>query len=330
MKNDIKDFCWAGIVGFILFMLGKSMSKNELASIAKWMCIFIAATYICYYILKHKKILNPIAKLNCIFFPLLVPIMWLHAVFFHVPNNWAVMKKYGFFGFWFRPNRDFDFDLVHLKLLIPIILATIFITIAITKNYAKTFSNTRAGFAMVYWFFAAIILRHIVHVINDGMVFRYAMREIGLCITLGAPLTWAAMSNTVRTFTKQHASGSLLQLIILNCFVVISQLIILMIFAYPEFAKRAAISNYSYVMIVITIVLIFSATLGLAKNQLYGLYLGYITIIVMLVSAVISIFNGDVSVGQSIICFVYLLFFYTTLIFAKGTFNQQIKNSKAF
>ena len=63
-----------------------------------------------FFILRKKNVDHAASRVNRFLGPLLIPLFWIHGILFDPPNNWATLKNYGFFKFWFMPQNFFLFQ----------------------------------------------------------------------------------------------------------------------------------------------------------------------------------------------------------------------------
>lgn len=142
-----------------------SLLSNDQVHLILWALIFTGLFLVLLFIFQKKNIENSSSKINRFLGPLLIPLFWIHGVLFDPPNNWATLKKFGFFKFWFR-QPEFSSSLTNPTLIV-ILIATGLIGLSLLlfihfKRNKKPHRPSRYPYpAFLFWYLTAAFLHHI-------------------------------------------------------------------------------------------------------------------------------------------------------------------------
>jgi hypothetical protein len=136
-------------------------------NVVLWLMLLILFVLGFYLFRRRKMSKEPIAKLNVLFGPQLITLIWLHRLIFEVPKNLAVIRD-GFLKFWFKPYdfNDYSRYVLQYSILFAISLAFLYFGIILKKrHYAHARGIVLPILAFVFWYFAALCFAHIPDII---------------------------------------------------------------------------------------------------------------------------------------------------------------------
>ena len=129
-----------------------------------WSAIFAGLFGALYLLLRKRFAENTFAKLNAIAGPQLLTLFWLHGIVCNPPNNFSVIKRSGFVGFWLQPHRADDFT-NHTGLFLVFLGAGPILLIAgllVSKRFAKTATGLVWPLVgLCLWYLAAFCFRQV-------------------------------------------------------------------------------------------------------------------------------------------------------------------------
>lgn len=142
-----------------------SIIPNDIVHFILWGFIFTGLFVVLLFIFNKKNIENPSSKINHFLGPLLIPLFWIHGVLFNPPNNWATLKKYGFFKFWFRPPEFYSSltkpALIVILMALGLIGLGLLIFIHFKRNKKPHIPSRYPYPAFLFWYLTAASLHHI-------------------------------------------------------------------------------------------------------------------------------------------------------------------------
>lgn len=143
---------------------------NDLVHLAIWLLVLGGLPLFVAYVYRGERRVA-LAWLELIVGPMILGAVFLHAILFNVPNNFAVMKEYSFLQFWFKPQRatllrEFSTMVASLTVvgLVPIGLA-LFLSPRLVAR-ARGEGKMVASFLLTV--FTATILHHFPDVLLDA------------------------------------------------------------------------------------------------------------------------------------------------------------------
>jgi len=169
-----------------LIQSSELLIESRLFNFILWILIFVAVYSAVYFLIKKRKPEYSLAILNSQFGPLLIALFWFYGLFFHPPNNFSVIKKYGFFKFWFRPNSFSDmFEHILLVTFLLVVGIILFIyAYRIMKKYSAISKGTLMPLiALFSWYFAGFCLRYLPDTTLEVFMY-YASPKIGTLFAL--------------------------------------------------------------------------------------------------------------------------------------------------